>query len=253
MSHIYTVTFHPPRDGSWLASARHHDRRVALAEMAVDSISGDQPALVALPAGFLRASNLEARDRLAEGMRLLSKRTALSLVFGIDIASEGEWAPLQSSDASFVYACDSGIPVSWPATHVRASTKHPPRKPGEPRKVMLAGRSVGLVIGSEAFNAPLRLLFSRDKPSVILVLAHSPPTDRWSGAVSSLMGIAPTFVVAPSDPESRTSKEPWVLAPPRKWERELVAETIDMTIRRYHDDCPLCEVKHEEEPMTGSG
>jgi hypothetical protein len=253
MSHIYTVTFHPPPDGSWLASARHHDRRVALAEMAVDSISGDHPAIVALPAGFLRASNLEARDRLADGMRQLSRRAAVSLLFGIDVAPEGEWAPLAGSDASFAYACDNGIPVSWPATHMRASTKHPPRMPREPRKVMLAGRSVGLVVGSEAFNAPLRLAFSRDKPSVILVLAHSPPTDRWSAAVSSLLAIAPTFVVAPAESEPRTSKEPWVLAAPRKWERDLVAETTDMTIRRYHDDCPLCEEPHEEEPMTGSG
>jgi hypothetical protein len=253
MSHIYTVTFHPPPDGSWLASARHHDRRFALAEMAIDSISGEQPALIAMPAGFLRASNLEARDRLAELMRQLSRRAGISLVFGIDVAPDGEWAPLAGTDASFAYACDNGVPVLWPATQVRASTKHPPKRPREERKVPLAARTVGIVIGSEAFNAPLRLWFAQEKPSLILVLAHSPPTDRWSGAVSSLMAIAPTFVVAPTATESANAKEPWVLAAPRRWERDLVAETTDMTIRRYHDDCPLCEVPHEEEPMAESG
>lgn len=200
MSHVYTVTFHPPAGGSWLASARHHDRRVALAEMAVDSVSGEEAAVIALPAGFLRASNAEARDRLAEAMLQLSRRAQVAVVFGIDVAPDGEWAPLSGADASYAYACDSGKRALWPAQQVRASTKHPPRRPAEPRCVELAGQDVGVVISSEAFNAPLRLAIARAEPALILMLAHSPPTDRWSGAVASWNAVAPPSWSRPPPP-----------------------------------------------------
>src|SRR5207253_1677948 len=156
VTHVYTVTFHPPQDGSWLASARHHDRRVALAEMAVDSVSGDDKVLLALPAGFLRASNEEARDRLAEGMLQLSRRAQVALLFGIDVAAEeNRWAPLAGADASFAYACDSGRRVLWPAVQIKPSTKQLPRRPVENRCVELAGARVGVIVSSEAFSIPL--------------------------------------------------------------------------------------------------
>jgi hypothetical protein len=247
MSHVYTVTFHPPADGSWLASARHHDRRVSLAEMAVDSVSGDEAAVVALPAGFLRASNLEARDRLAETMLQVSRRAQVAVVFGIDVAPEGEWAPLQGADASFAYACDSGKRVLWPATQVKASGKHLPRRPSESRSVVLAGREVGIVISSEAFNAPLRMALANRGPSVILLLAHTPPSDRWSGALAGWRQIAPTFVVSPMVDGAQRDKEPWIFAPPLEWEQDRVAETADMTIRRYREWCVLCEMLKDQE------
>jgi len=249
MSHVYTVTFHPPSGGSWLASARHHDRRLALAEMAIDSVCGDERALVALPAGFLRASNNDARDRLAEVLLQISRRAGVAVAFGIDVAPEGEWAPLVGADASYVYACEAGRRVLWPATQMRASTKHPPRRPPESRCVELAGRNVGIVISSEAFNAPLRLALTHAPLSIILVLAHTPPSDRWSGAVSSWQSLAPTFVVAPTQPDARRSAEPWVFAPPMEWEQDRVAETMDMTIRRYHESCPVCDLTRNQEAL----
>ena len=178
MTHVYTVTFHPPQDCSWLASARHHDRRVALAEMAIDSVSGDDKALLALPAGFLRACNEEARDRLAEGMLQLSRRAQVALLFGIDVSDEGRWAPLAGADASFAYACDSGRRVLWPATQLKPSPKRLPQKPREERCVELAGSRVGVLVSSEAFSTPLRLQFHGAPPEVIVVLAHTPPSDR---------------------------------------------------------------------------
>jgi hypothetical protein len=247
MSHIYTVTFHPPADGSWLASARHHDRRVSLAEMAVDSVSGDDPAVVALPAGFLRASTLEARDRLAEAMLQVSRRAQVAVVFGIDVAPEGEWAPLAGADASFAYACDSGRRVLWPATQVKASSKHPPRPPSESRYVVLADRGVGIVISNEAFNGPLRRALINEAPTVILLLAHSSPSDRWSGALASWRNIAPTFVVAPMANGTPRERDSWIFAPPPEWEQDRVAETGDMTIRRYREWCPLCELVRDQE------
>jgi len=249
MSHVYTVTFHPPADGSWLASARHHDRRVFLAEMAVDSVSGDDPAVVALPAGFLRASNLEARDRLAETMLQVSRRAQVAVVFGIDVAPEGEWAPLQGADASFAYACDAGRRVLWPATQVKASSKHLPRRPSEPRSVVLAGRQVGIVISSEAFNAPLKLALKTNPPSMILLLAHSPPSDRWSSTMAGWQSIAPTFVVSPMATGATREHEPWIFAPPFEWEQDRIAETGDMTIRRYRECCPLCDLLRDQEAM----
>ena len=234
MTHIYTVSFHPPAD-SWLASARHHDRRIALAELAIDAVSGgDDPALVALPAGFLRASTVEARDRLAEGLLALSRRAQVALLFGVDEASEDQWAPLAGADASFVYGCDSGRKILWPAKQVRASTKHPPRRPPESRCLDLAGERVGLVISAEAFNAPLRLSLAQASPSAILMLAHSPPTDRWSGAMASWNAIAPTFVVAPAV-APRRGATPWIADAPTGWAQDRLAETQDMTIRRYFE------------------
>jgi hypothetical protein len=249
---VYTVTFHPPESGSWLASARHHDRRIALAEMAVDSVSGDEDALVALPAGFLRVSNAAARDQLAEGMLQLSRRAHVALLFGVDVASE-MWAPLAGADASFAYACDSGRRVLWPATQIKPSTKHFPRRPLENRCIALAGQQVGVIISSEAFNAPLRLAFHSSQPSLILVMAHAPPTDRWSGAVSSWQAIAPTFVVAPAPADSTRRSTPWVFAPPPEWEVDRIAETVDMTIRRYSENCPMCDWKMQQELSEKSG
>jgi hypothetical protein len=244
VTRVYTVTFHPPQDGSWLASARHHERRVALAELAVDAVSGDEQVLLALPAGFLRAATEEARDRLAETMLQLSRRAQVALLFGIDLADEGRWAPLAGADASFAYACDGGRRVLWPAMQLKPSPKRLPQKPRENRCVELAGSSVGVLVSSEAFSTPLRLAFHDTPPSLIVVLAHAPPSDRWSGAVASWQCIAPTFVVAP-DAEKRTP--PWILAAPDEWEVDRIAETVDMTIRRYRKDCPLCDLQEEQE------
>jgi hypothetical protein len=247
MTHVYTVTFHPPQDGSWLASARHHDRRVALAELAVDSVSGDDQVLLALPAGFLRAANEEARDRLAEAMLQLSRRAHVALLFGIDVADEGRWAPLAGADASFAYACESGRRVLWPATQLKPSRKRLPGKPPENRCVELVGSRVGVLVSSEAFSTPLRLAFHGTEPDLIVVLAHAPPTDRWSGAVASWQCIAPTFVVAPSAPGSARHMPPWILAAPRRWQVDRVAETVDMTIRRYSKDCPVCDLTEAQQ------
>jgi hypothetical protein len=247
MSHLYTVTFHPPQGGSWLASARHHDRRIALAGMAIDSVSGDEDALLALPAGFLRVSHLEARDRLADEMLQISRRAAIALLFGIDVAPETDWAPLAGADASYAYACDLGNPVLWPATQVRASSKSLPRRPSENRCIQLAGTSVGVVVSSEAFSGPLRLAMHAAQPELIVVMSHAPPSDRWSGAVSSWQSIAPTFVVAPTATEAGRSQAPWIFTPPSEWVVDRVSETVDMTIRRYRQECPMCDVKRAQE------
>jgi hypothetical protein len=82
-----------------------------------------------------------------------------------------------------------------------------------------------------------------------VVMAHSPPTDRWSGAVSSWQAIAPTFVVAPTAADARRSAEPWIFTPPPEWEQDRVTETADMTIRRYRESCPLCDLVRDQEAL----
>jgi hypothetical protein len=215
--------------------------------MAVDAVSGDEQVLLALPAGFLRAATEEARDRLAENMLQLSRRAQVALLFGIDVADEGRWAPLAGADASFAYACDAGRRVLWPAMQLKPSSKRLPQKPQEDRCVELAGSCVGVLVSSEAFSTPLRLAFHGAHPSLIVVLAHAPPSDRWSGAVASWQCIAPTFVVAPTAPDAARRMPPWILAAPDEWAVDRIAETVDMTIRRYQKDCPLCDLQEEQE------
>ena len=117
---LHTVTFHPP-DDSWLGTARHHDLRTTLAQMAIDAIGGgDEPSLVVFPAGFLHAHSLALRDQLAEALRASSRRAEVSLVFGIDVGPENVWAPLAGPPESFAYVCEEGEPLLWPAVQLRA-------------------------------------------------------------------------------------------------------------------------------------
>ena len=205
VSQIFTVTFHPA-DDSWLANARRHDRRISLAELAIDAVSGgDEPALIALPAGFLRVGSEEACTRLAETLLDLSRRAQVALAFGIDVAPDGEWAPLAGPTDTFAFACDSGRRVLWPAKQVRASPQRRSRRPDETRCVELAGQKVGVVIsGGEAFNAPLRLSLTQSGPDIILGTGRTrrrPIAGRER--CRHLHTVAPTFVIAPSAADGR--------------------------------------------------
>jgi hypothetical protein len=115
------------------------------------------------------------------------------------------------------------------------------RRPEESRCVELAGQKVGVVISGEAFNAPLRLALTQASPDLILVLAHSAPTDRWAGAVASLHAVAPTFVIAPCAFDARKGAESWSSEAPYCWRQDRIAETAEMTIRRYREQCEMCE------------
>src|SRR5439155_15729979 len=100
---IHAVSLHSP-DESGLAGARHLDRRVTMAEAAIEAVSGaDEPTLVALPAGFLRVGTKLARDTLALSLLSISRRAQVPLAFGVDVAPDDTWAPIAGAPASFAY------------------------------------------------------------------------------------------------------------------------------------------------------
>jgi hypothetical protein len=231
---IHTLTFHPPAE-AWLASARHHDRRVALAELAVDAVAGgDEPSLLALPAGFLRTTRQATRDALARSLLEISRRSEVSLVFGIDVAPESEWAPLADPAATFVYACEAGRPVLWPGEQVRATERERRRVPPEKRCLQLGAVQVGVLVAGEVFNGPFRSALAQGRPELLIVLAHAQASERWRPALTALGGIAPTVVVEQTlagalRPGARAAG---AQAPPG-WSQSIVADTADMTLRVF--------------------
>src|SRR5262249_11303416 len=153
----------PPADG-WLASARHHDRRMMLVEQAIDAVAGaEEPTLIAMPAGLFRVATHEARDKLALEVASLSRRAEVALVFGIDVAPDQKWAPLADPAEGYAYACDDGRVVLWPARQMRRGRDGRPR---ERRCVPLAGLSVAIVISSEVFQASARLFVASARPDL---------------------------------------------------------------------------------------
>jgi hypothetical protein len=223
---LHTVLFHPPESESWLCEARHRDLRITMAGCVADLVSlGDPGGLVVFGAGFLHAPSPEAADALAEKMRQASRDLGLAFVFGIDVGPEADWAPLAATPESWVYACDAGKRVAWPARRIRATGE----LPDEERCLRLCGMRVGLVIASEVFNAPLRRTLDRARPDVVLVLTHLGPNARWQSALEGLAAIGPVVVTG----ETRGDPEPPWCRPPHGWRRASLGGTPAMTLMRY--------------------
>jgi hypothetical protein len=223
---IHTVIFHPPPSDSWLSDARHRDQRMLSAAATAEIVEILDPGgLLVFAAGFLRTTSGDGCDQLAQAMLGISRRTGLSLAFGIDIGpplEAGRWASVESPVESFAFACEAGRPILWPA---RQSTECA----SENRVLALGGMRVGLLLGAEVFNAALRRELERKEPQAIVALTHTGPTARWQNALDSLRLVAPTLLVG----ESTTGGVPPWAAAPADWVRNDLGGTPTMSLNRY--------------------
>jgi len=237
---VYTVYFPEPTD-SWLRSARHHDLRLELAVAAIDALDDvEECPLIVLPAGFLRVASPDTRDQLAGELRAAAERADAALVFGVDVGSDADWAPLARPPRAFAYACDGGTPRLWGSEQCVVQRGRDRIK--GPRVLELGGRRVGVLLGAEVFSQSARRLVAEAEPEVIVVLTHTGPTERWHGALDLLRKIAPVVLSgAPAD-----SRPPWVQRA-SGWIVEVVGELRSLSIHRhrrllldplYEDDLP---------------
>lgn len=221
---VHSVVFHPPADDE---DAQRNEARLDLAACMSDIVSVIEPGgLLLFPAGFLRAPTVEACDGLAGAMREVAERTGVSMVFGVDVGSP-RLAVGAGLPGSLVFACSGRHRLLWPGRHCGGSDHD--GGPAEDRCIPLQGFEVGVVIGSEVFNAPLRRALVSGRPDVILLLTHLGPTERWSPALSGLSAIAPLVLAG----ESLTQGiPPWARAPVG-WSRDLVGGTSTVTLASY--------------------
>jgi hypothetical protein len=222
---LNTVIFHPPKTDSWLSSARQHDLRVTMAQALVDIVEIFGGPLV-FPAGFLRAPSAEAREGLAHTLLRLSAASGTGLIFGIDVGSTDEWPALAAPAESFVFACEAGRPLLWPAATGSSDEVRWPE-----RVVGLGGMRIGVLLGREVFSPRIRLELPRGQPDVIVLLTHAGPTARWKRAIEQLHSIAPTVVVG----ESSDGGEPEWACPPTGWVRVQAGGTPSTTLQRYEE------------------
>jgi hypothetical protein len=241
---LHTVLFHPPDEESWLCTARHRDLRTTMAACAADIVSiGDPGGLVALGAGFLQAATPEQAEHLANQMLGVSRKTGIGFIFGVDVGGDGSWAPIAGTPENWLFACDAGRPVVWPAKRIR--TGSPADAPSESRVVDICGLRVGLVIDSEVFNAPLRRELGREKSDFILVATHLGPNARWASALEGLATVGPLVMTG----ETRGDPAPpWALAP-HGWQSRFLGGTPSMTLVRYWSGPPLEAELEEATPV----
>lgn|GEM_PF-2594580 len=230
---IYTALLHPPQGDSWLEQARHHDARLGMATTAIGIVGLLEPgALLVFPAGLLSAPSPEAGEATAEVLRKAAMEALIGVVFGIDVAKDGSWGPLDGPPDSFLYACQVGSRLLWPSPVVRTS-RHLGVTPGpvEPRLATISGRRVGIVAGAEIFQSTLRRQLAELSPELIVVPTHLGPTERWSGALQGLSNIAPVVVTGESRLPSAMAPPPLWSQAPDGWSGSIVSRQPGMTLQ----------------------
>jgi hypothetical protein len=222
---VYTINFRPP-DDSWLGSARDHDTRIELVAAAVDGLDVSERPLVVLPAGFLRASSPAAGEMLARKMLEVSHRSEAALAFGVDVATDEEWAPLAEPPSSFAYLCEAGEQKLWCLEPQRPKAQKTAGK--RARCVEVCGVNVGLLIAADVFSATARKAIVQAHPDLVVLLSHAGPTERWALPLRSLEEVAP---VAIGGAEPQEEGPPWI-QPGRGWIAERIAETRTLLVHR---------------------
>ena len=234
---LYTATLHPPRGDSWLEQARHHDAKLGMATTAIGIVGLLEPgAVLVFPAGLMVSPSPEAGEATAELLRRAAMEALVGVIFGIDVARNGSWGPLDGPPDSYLYACQAGTRLLWPSRVVRPSrhsAEAPPSTPVpiEPRVATLGGHRLGIVAGAEVFQPALRRKLAASAPEVVVVPTHLGPTERWSGALQSLSAIAPVVVTGESRQSSATAPPPLWSLPPDGWSGAVVSRQPGMTLQ----------------------
>ncbi len=235
-SNIYTAILHPPQSDSWLEQARHHDARLGMATTAIGIVGLLEPgSLLIFPAGLLTSPSPEAADATAEVLRRAAMEALVGVIFGIDIARDGSWGPVDGPPDSVLYACQQGTRLLWPSRVVRPSRQsgEPATAPSvvEPRLVTISRHRLGIVAGAEVFQSSLRRKLALGSPELIVVPTHLGPTERWVGALQNLAAIAPVVVTGETRQASATAPPPIWSLPPDGWTGAVVSRQPGMTLQ----------------------
>jgi hypothetical protein len=186
MSAIHTLTF--PRE-SVLSGDGESEARLTIAAQLLATIGAvEEDAVMALPAGWVRARSDEERDAWAESLRASSQESGVGIVFGIDVGDDDNWGA-ERRPRSLAYAFASGRPRLMPATAARGPTSF------AERAVTIAGCRLVVLVGREIFLAAAAAVVRQGRPDLALVLAHGGATPKWVPALAALDELAPTLVV----------------------------------------------------------
>lgn len=151
--------------------------------------SGDDNAVMVLPAGYVLATSAARRDEWAEGLASASRATGVGFVFGIDVLDAGSAWRMEHRPRSFAYACDRGRRLLWCASPTGRGAL-----PGD-RTVTIGALRATVLFARELLAAAATAAVELARPELVIVLGHGGPTKRWVAPLAALDALAPTLVV----------------------------------------------------------
>ena len=215
MTAVHTLTF---RDDGLDDGMREPLVRMTLVAELVRAVGAtEEDGLVALPAGFVQAPSVTARDQWAEGLLAASRDAGVGLVFGIDVADEERWG-IERCPRSFAFACERGQRLLWASPTAR-------NRPGfTGRAVTFGALRTVVLLGRELFHAGARSLVDEKRPDLVLVMGHGGATAKWIQPLAALEALAPMLLVHQALPQRR----PVWTGPPRGWRATKAAGPLQV-------------------------